>query len=210
MKFFKNLLIFTFFTLLGFGLIYTYLSSNPQIKMVTLKEIFNGSKFSLIDPPNLSLKADIVNLRGEIFWQSRVSETPVKLETLSYLQQGEGIETGDDGSLEVSFRDVLKIIINKNTKLDILQTLPANIVFSQGKGNVKYQKISNIPVSVRSGLLLIEVLDQTEVNVSNDLVEVSGNAKIAYNNNINETKLREVPPGRKLVFNNQTLKVAVE
>lgn len=205
----KYFLIFIFFTLVGFGGLYTYLSSNPQIKINSLKEIFKGSKFSLLVAPKLSLKGEIKNMSGEVLWQGRVSDKPEKIKTLSNVQQGEAIETGTDGQIEIDFLNSANLILNKNSKVEFGQTLPANLVFIQSKGSVDYKKLSSLPVSVRSKLLLIEILGNVNINVieNTDLIEITGESKIAYNNNANVTKLVNINNGETLVFNSDTLKV---
>lgn len=210
MKFIKNFLVFLFFLLVGFGGLYSFLTSNPKIRTVSIKDIFSGSKFSLLEAPSYSIKANVSNLNGEVFWKSRISETATKVESLSNMQQGEGVITGDNGHIELGFVNVATVTVNENSEIDVVQTIPNDIVFSQKLGIIKYKKIGNIPVSVRVKRLLVEVFDDVQVEIDGSLVRIIGNAKIAYNNNANVTKTLNVPLGKTLIFNNQSLKVVVK
>lgn len=212
MKFFKNLLVFLFFLLVGFGGLYTYLSANPQIKTVNLKEVFNGSKFSLLNAPSQSLKGEIKNLQGEVLWKNRISDSAIKIDNLLSIQQGEGIETGEDGFVDINYLDTAHIKVFSKTKLDIIQTLPANLVFKQSSGQAIYQKISTIPVSVRIAPVLIEVLGEVTVNLDDvkNILTVKGFSKIAFNNNSNITRIIELKNDETLTINLNTLKVVLK
>lgn len=211
MKLFKNVLIFLFFLLVGFGGLYTYLSSNPKLKSIVLKEILTGSKFSLLDAPKMSLKARITNFSGEVNWKSRIGDDFEKVISPSLsLQQGESLKTGIDGEITINFDQVSEIILGNSSSIDIVQTIPNDLVFSQYDGKIEYKKLSSIPVSVRAKRLLIEVLSVTKIQIDGDLISVWGDAKIAYNNNANITKVLEVPKNKSLIFNNQSLKVVVK
>lgn len=208
MKYLKIICIFLFFFLLGFYFIYNLHLNKPIVRKISIKNIFTGSKFSLLDSPSMSLKAKVTDFSGEIFLKNRIGDNFERIySSLNTLLQGETVKTGDDGYLIMSYDNVAKINMNKNSTLDIIQTLPNNLVFSQIEGNINYQKISDIPVSVRSKRLLVEILGEVNILIDGDIVRISGDAKIAYNNTANITKVIEVPKSKTLIFNNQNLKV---
>lgn len=212
MKLFNTILIFILFSLVGFGGLYIYLNSNTKIKIVNLKEVFNSSKFSLLNAPSQSLKADVKNLKGDVLWKNRISDNATKIENLISIQQGEGIETGEDGSVDLNFLDTANIKVFPNTKLDIIQTLPADLVFKQSSGEVTYQKTSTIPVSIRIAPVLIEVLGEVTINLDDtkNILTVTGQSKTAFNNKANVTRLIELKKDETVTINLNNLKVVAK
>jgi hypothetical protein len=155
------------------------------------------------------LRAGVKNLNGDVVWKNRIAETPTKVDTLSQVQQGESLITGEDGSVDLDFLDTAYIKLQSNSEVDIIQTLPANIVFKQLSGVVTYQKISTVPLSVRVSPLLIEILGNVSISIdkANGHIEITGPSKIAYNDKSNTTRLIELSDNKTVVFNPDTLKV---
>jgi hypothetical protein len=212
MKLIKHLVLFFIFLAVGFLSIGVLLKDVPKTKLPSIKEIFDSSKFSLLDAPSESLRAGVKNLNGDVVWKNRIAETPTKVDTLSQVQQGESLITGEDGSVDLDFLDTAYIKLQSNSEVDIIQTLPANIVFKQLSGVVTYQKISTVPVSVRVSPILIEVLGNVSVSINdiNGRITISGLSKVAYNDKANTTRLIDVSDNQSIVFNPDTLKVVQE
>lgn len=212
MQFFKHSVLFLIFFVVGFLGIYFFLKDIPKTRLPAIREIFESSKFSLLEAPSESLKAEIGSLEGEVMWKNRIAETPTKISTLSKVQQGESLITGDDGWVSLNFLDTALIKLEPQSEVDIVQTLPNNLVFRQISGTVDYQKTSSIPVSVRVSPLLIDVLSTTEVSIDSDngRITISGVAKVAYNNKANVTQLVEVVQDEPFIFDPNTLREVQE
>lgn len=198
--------------LIGFGGIYLYSQTFPTIGIINIQNFFSGSKFSLLDPPSQSLKGLVSKLTGTVMWQSRIADNPTKIDNLANIQQGEAVETGQDGSLSITFPSAAQIDIGPLSKVNMAQTIPNDLVFNQVNGEITYQKLANIPVSVRSMHILIEIIDKATINVdiSKGIIKVKGGAKVAFNNSANNTRLIEIPAGKTLIFNDNNLRVVVK
>ncbi|NMC36291.1 hypothetical protein GYA49_04575 [Candidatus Beckwithbacteria bacterium] len=205
MKSFLFLLLGSFLSVLVFILL------NNDIFSATF--VFEGNKeqyqitdFSLEDAPAESLRGTIASRNGEILWQSRIATQSSVLVGDKILQQGEILETGKDGIIEVKFVDAALVHMFENTKVEIVQTLPVNLVFNQSRGTVTYKNLGEAPVSIRSinllvnltkGLIDIDVDDQTgEVSLS--LVE--GKARVAYNSTDFESKVWDLEAGDSFLY----------
>ena len=144
------------------------------------------SSFSLENAPKESIKGEIMSMSGDISRQSRTATEASKISSFSEVLQGEKYITGEDSSLSISFGDICLVDLSGKTEVEIVQTLPSSIVFSQTSGVGKYTKKGSNTISIRVLKLIVEI--DGEVLISIDLedpiitLEVrSGNAIAAYN-----------------------------
>jgi hypothetical protein len=169
------------------------------------------SVFSLENAPSESLKGEITTMSGEIDWQSRTATQASKIESPIPIGQGESLITGANSRLTLEFENTCTVNLNENTETDIIQTLPANIVFSQTGGSGEYIKTGNYPVSVRLKNLLVNPDGDMTVtyDLKKPLISVilkSGTAVLAFNDlkyNSHEVQLNH---GETYVFNYGTRK----
>jgi len=86
----------------------------------------------------------------------------------------------------IKFPDACQIDLSEETELEIVQTLPENILFHQISGDVDYVKTGDYPISVRVDYLLIEANGDFSVSINPNWPVVyvtmkSGSATAAYN-----------------------------
>lgn len=182
------------------------------VPKVEQKKLLSPAVFSVESierPPEQSLKGKIISLSGEVGWQSRVATESAKIISPQPIQQGEMLQTGDDGNILVQFDEVGKLAIFPKTKIDFVQTLPLNFVTVQNTGSVKYQKMGLVPISVRALHLLIDQSEgEMEVNINKDeglvIVDViKGKVTAAYNDLDYLSHVSEVKQSESLLFNDQ-------
>lgn len=173
------------------GLLFFSLQSNLNDQVI-MTPIATGSPllsshFSINNAPALSTKGLILQLEGEVLWESRIATEPSALVAHTILQQGESLITGKDGSVTVSFAEAASLELSNNSKVDIIQTLPVDIVFLQQKGIITYQAFKS-SVSIRSNRLLTTIRNGSlRINVDEKLrivtvTVLNGQAIVAYNN----------------------------
>lgn len=120
---------------------------------------FEPTKFSLENAPSESIKGQITNMDGEIWWQGRTATEPAQLKEAIEIQQGEILIASDAGNLTVEFAPAATISLFPETQIEIVQTLPLNLVFNQSQGVGQYQSSGINPVTVRSLNLIINLED---------------------------------------------------
>jgi hypothetical protein len=188
--------------------------SIPNIPSVSFSDLVKFSRFSLEKAPSQSLVGSITSMTGDVEYESRLATEAAKIVSPVPIQQGESLSTGADGKLILTFEKAAELGIFPDTSVGIVQTLPADIVFSQSSGTAEYKKLAGIPVTIRSYHLLIE--NNGDVLVSIDktrpIVTVkvnSGSATFAYNNISNISRVLTVHAGKTLTFNDGTRRVVV-
>lgn len=92
-------------------------------------------------PPD-ALQGSIIYMEGEVMWLSRVATEAAKLSRPTSVQQGETIETGDDGVVTILFDEDTLIDIFSKSSVSFTQTLPANIVITHRRGEVEYSHLT--------------------------------------------------------------------
>ena len=184
----------------------------PSLPSVTINDLIKYSRFSLQKAPTESLVGTITSMSGDVEYEPRTATVSAKINSPVTVQQGESLATGADGKLVLSFDKNAEIDFSPDTSIDIIQTLPADLVFAQKTGTAEYRKLAEIPVTIRSLHLLIE--NGGDVLVSIDKVRPiitvtvkSGTIEAAYNNINNDTRLVTVASGKRLTFNNSTRRV---
>jgi hypothetical protein len=187
----------------------------PNVPTVSFSDLVKFSRFSLEKAPSQSLVGTITSMSGEVEYESRIATEAAKINSPVQVQQGESLKTGLDGKLVLSFDKVAEIDISSDTLVGIVQTLPADMVFSQNSGTAEYKKLADTPVTIRSLHLLIE--NNGDVTVSIDKIKPiitvtvnSGTATFAYNNIDNISRVLTLESGKKLTFNDDTRRVVVK
>ncbi len=173
-------------------------------------------KFDPNIPPSQSLKATVSSLSGQIKWQSREATEPADIKTLSQVQQGEELVTGDGSQAYVEFSGIWKITLYPKSELEFSQTLPENLVLVQKSGSIFYQKLGNDTLSIRARHLLInQDSGNLTVSFSEDypvvVVETTdGTASISYEDSDNVSQKVELDKNQKLTFDDSTRTIRIK
>jgi len=222
MKYLKYVLIFIAVFCVGViasYFVFQYLDNRPSEIVTSITPAPTAtpesavSDFSLENAPSKSLRGEITSMKGELKWQSRLATESAELLEPITVQQGEKVVTGEKSSMSIDF-GACNLDLFSGTELEIIQTLPENILFHQISGDVDYVKTGDYPISVRVDYLLIEANGDFSVSVNPDwpIVYVtmkSGSAVAAYNDlnflshEINITK------GKTFTFNYDTRRGAL-
>lgn len=210
----KKILLFTITMVISFTSVisYSFLTKRmskvilPQIPSISFSDLIKFSRFSLDKAPSNSLVGVITTMSGEVLYESRMATESAVITKSQEIQQGESVSTGNDGKLIINFKDAVEIILEDNSGVNIIQTLPANLVFKQTLGFVTYKKIGTYPVSIRVGHLLIENKGEIKISFTKDspittILIINGSATIAYNNLNNVSKVVKLEAGQSLQFN---------
>ncbi len=214
----KNLILFILFTIFGIGVVAAYTKTAPQS---TLKQglglpFIKQNQFSLENAPADSLRGKIATLSGDVKWQDRVATQSSQITSPVTIQQGEELITGDNGKVQVEIPTAVIINISPKTNLSFVQTLPQNVVFSQTKGKVEYQKTGTVPVSIRVLRLLVEERQgDITISISNikpiTTINVRvGSVTVAYNDPQNVSIVKTLDSGKQFIFNNDTKEGIIE
>jgi len=211
----KNILIFLAYFLLGIFLIFSFRKFTQAISSQKLKSPLPIFSFSLDNAPSESLKGQLISLTGEVDWQSRTATEPAKITKPILIQQGEGIKTLDTGTATIVFPKAVNIIISPKTELNIIQTLPNNILIGQNNGFTDYKKLGESPLSVRTNDLLVKI-NQGEITISVSenqpyiTVDVINGSVTAGYNDINFiTRVLNISSGKSLLFKTDTKKTTI-
>lgn len=213
----RTLIVFIAAVLIGiisFAL-YNNLTQRPVVQEIIEKPSLSGSPFSVLTPPLESLKAKVSSFTGKVKWQSRIATEAAEVKSLKEIQQGEQIETKENGSLIVEFPNVWRINISPNSKLDFAQSLPANLVIAQKDGRAQYQKLGENILSVRAMHLLIEQISgDMVITIDKDSAQVfinvkKGSATLAYNDDQNVSQVIQVKTGQRLSFDDKTREIVL-
>ncbi len=193
----RTVLIFGISLLIGIGISVLYIQ---VIALSDNKASYDGSRA----PPN-ALQGSITYIDGEVLWQSRTATEAAELGGSTPIQQGETIETGDDGEVTILFDEDTLIDIFSKSSVSFTQTLPANIVITHRGGEVEYsQETATIPLSIRVGHLLVKLHEGAisiifeESNVTVRVIE--GSATTVYNSLEYETNYEELNKGESFFY----------
>lgn len=206
----KNMFLFVTSLIIG-GLVSAAVSIwIASDKTELIKPFLSETVFSLEKAPAKSIVGNIASISGSVAWQSRTSTSAVPIKSPRELQQGEEIETRENGKATVNFSKAGIITISPDTQIAFIQTLPANFVVQQKKGYAEYAKKGNIPVSI-IGLDLLINLNSGKSTISVDrensqivLSVETGSATIAFNDTENLTNILTIESGSEYVFDNNT------
>jgi hypothetical protein len=188
--------------------------SIPALPTVSFSDLVKFSRFSLEKAPSQSLVGTITSMNGEVEYEARLATESAKITSPVPVQQGESLSTGADGKVVLNFKDMADIAIDNNSGIDIIQTLPADLVFRQTLGSVEYIKLGTDPVSIRVGHLIVENMGDVKISFTADspittVVMISGSGTVAYNNLNNVSRVVNVSTGQTLKFNEGTRRVVL-
>lgn len=209
----KSFFILVITLLIGFAAtVGTYMMLHKQ--HVQLISPLSPTQFSLANAPTESLVGTISALSGTVQWQSRTADNPIPLTSPRQIQQGESLFTGNDGSVALTFPAIATVTLLKNAQVNIIQTLPVNMVLQQVDGTITYiAQSTSTPLSIRA-LDLLTTSTNGQVIISVDKVKslitlsvVNGSASIAYTDTNNQSQVMTLTVNKKIVFNNNTKKV---
>lgn len=171
------------------------------------------SSFSLEQAPSESLRGTIATLAGEVSYVGRIATEAAIISPGQPVQQGENYLTGAESSVTINFGEAVRILMEENAEVDVIQTLPGKMVFSQVDGIVTYMASEN--VTVRTAYLLTQL--NGEVRIGRDSAKsmvtvdmASGSAVAAYNDGDYQSHTIELETGQVLQFNYDTRQVAQE
>ena len=173
------------------------------------------SNFSLENAPTESLRGGLDSMVGEIDWQDRIATQEARIFTPTTIQQGDKLLTGPKSNVSLIFPNAVTIKFSEKTTIEIMQTLPANLVFSQTTGEAEYTKTGSYPVSVRTLNLLTNITGDTIVSINSDkpiitLIVKSGDVTVAYNDLKYLSHEVTITAGHTYTFNSGTRKAALK
>lgn len=210
MKIGNFVFLFILFILLGVLIVtgYGIVRKNPRRPIANIIETATKPSYTIENAPSETIKGNIIQMTGNVNWESRTAtkSSPIT-NPAPIIQQGEEIDTQDNGQVSLDFPGAVSMTIAPKTQIDFVQTLPANFVFSIASGSAEFKTLSTIPVTVRAFHLLVKqnngdvgvAID--EVNGLIDLNIMSGSVTAAYNDlNLNSHEVNFVS-GQKASFN---------
>jgi|WetSurMetagenome_2_1015567.scaffolds.fasta_scaffold42147_4 hypothetical protein len=167
--------------------------------------------FSPKNAPTDSLKGQITNMTGWIDWQGRTATESTRISSPITIQQGENLQTKENSSLSLTFLEVGTVEMSEKTEIDIIQTLPSNIVFLQASGSAKYTKTGSDPITIRAKKLIASMEGELAVSVDEEkplvtLTQKSGSTTIAFNDLKYVSHLLKISEGQTYTFNYGTRK----
>jgi hypothetical protein len=214
MKHIRNIILFLVpFLISTFAVIIYFKLTNkistislPTVPSISFSDIIKFSRFSLAKAPSQTFLGNITMMDGEVKYEDRNATEAARIYSAVNVQQGESIYTGVDGQTTLNFKDAVEVNIEKDSGVNVIQTLPLDLVFKQTLGSVTYKKLGTYPVSIRVGHLLIECQGETKVSFTKEspittVVVVNGAATIAYNNLNNNSRVVNLTTGQTLEFN---------
>jgi hypothetical protein len=175
-----------------------------------IKIIIPKSLFSLENAPTDTLVGEIASLSGKVAWQSRVAPVAILINSPLKLQQGEEVDTYDNGNVTINFAQFGTITESFNTQVNLIQTLPENFVIEQKQGTITFDKIGDNQTSIIALDLLININSGQSsifVDKENSKITVSiktGLATVAFNDNANNTNVISIKNGDKYIFDDNT------
>ncbi|HUD44207.1 MAG TPA: hypothetical protein VMR41_01560 [Patescibacteria group bacterium] len=217
----RYLFLFVFSVFIGALIIisYTFVISqynfhstktSPSIQPTKTPTTIKTIPFNAAQAPTEALQGQITTLSGQTDWQSRTATQPAILTAPVAIQQGEAVDTLDNGKMEIQFSTCCTINMLANSSLAFVQTLPVNLVINQTLGNVTYQKTGNVPLTVRTFHLLTKI-EQGNVNIAIDpnrpvvaITVNSGSVQVAYNDLQYNSSVTQISAGNVFYFNDET------
>jgi hypothetical protein len=207
---------------IGFAATYLFLNSKMKnteslVIITPFPQATNQitSAFSLENAPSESLRGTIATMAGEIDWTSRTATQAAQILSPIQVQQGEELSTGVKSSLSLDFPEACSVKFSQSTDIQIIQTLPSDLVFAQLTGSAEYTKSGSDPVSVRALNLLTEVGGNTDISMGTarptiTLTVKSGSATVAYDDLKYISHEITIPAGHIYTFNSGTRRGVVK
>ncbi len=169
--------------------------------------------FSLEQAPRDSVRGQIMKLEGLVLWQSRMATEPAQLREGTRIQQGEKIVTTENSSLKVHFASQSAILLNPESEVEIIQTLPIEHVFKHNQGEALYQSFSGSSISVRSLNMILNLqatasaMLTTYPEIEEVVIDIkTGQGTVAYNSPEFESKLWSLKRGDIFVYDSSKRK----
>jgi len=214
-KFFKYFSIIILVAGLGFILGFFVLKNiNKKLPVILTPTIISiatpsDSNFSLENAPSESLRGQITKMIGNIDWQGRTATESARIVSPISIQQGENLITEENATLSLNFPNICTVNFSPKTEIDVIQTLPAGLVFTQITGVGEYIKTGDDSVSVRSLNLLTEVDGDSliSINPKKPIITLSiksGSIVAAYNDLKYNSHEVTVTAGHTYTFNSST------
>lgn len=208
----KYFILFVIFLVIGFTSVLGYKLVTTKTNGSITNIINNITKpgFSIDEAPSESIRGNIKDISGDVSWISRTATEGAKLASTTVLQQGEEIQTGENGNLLIEFPSESLIKVQPKTQIDFIQTLPVEFVTSIASGSATFTKISNVPVSIRAMHLLIrQNSGELSIGIDSDksIVNInvlSGSIRVAYNDLNLNSQVLDFSEGKKITFNDTT------
>lgn len=213
----RKLLLFIFFFLMGAAIAVALSLEiarkriNIPLPVPTPKEsVQSFDTYSVNDAPKDSVRGQIATMSGEIRWTSRTATEAAILTKPITIQQGEDLETGITGNLDITFPNTSSVKVFPESKVSIVQTLPSNFLFAQNKGEIEYEKVGNTPVSIRILSLLSEINGKALIYIPGNspyiyLTVEDGTARGAYKDVNGITQVIELKKGQRFIFNDDRM-----
>ncbi|NTU46553.1 DUF3379 domain-containing protein [Candidatus Roizmanbacteria bacterium] len=165
--------------------------------------------FSIANPPSETLTGTVTAQKGIVKVTSRTDTIP-KLFSSSSIVQGEEVITEKNSSLSATFSPVGSFELGAETHINVVQTLPTNMVITQQTGDVTYTASTDTPIGVRALHLLVQE-HQGKMNVMLDTEKgritihvLEGSVELAFNNKQAETQYSSFTKGKTIVYDETT------
>lgn len=208
MRFLTSILLFVVSFLFGIIviLLYTKVTAPKELKPL---------QFSLEKAPKSSIKGTISKMSGNVEWTSRIATQGAKLTSPIFIQQGEEIDTKEDGNITILFENTASISLFTNTKIYFAQTLPQSFVVEQKEGAARYNKTNNTPLAIRSLHLLTQQNDgliSVSINKDTKIVIVTtekGSATLAYNDKEYQSNVITILEGKQAIFDDNKRQIKI-
>lgn len=195
---------------------YVYFSGIGRTKNASIvspigDEPAKKSVFSLEQAPSSTLHGTIASMSGDIRFQGRMATEAAVIMTPVDIQQGEKLVLGDKSSLSLVFQGACTVGLSANTVMEIVQTLPATIVFSQTGGTGTYEKTGEYAISVRTKNTVVEnngtiIISFSEEKPVTEFTQKSGTSTVAFNDASFVSHEVTVSAGHIYTFNYDTRK----
>ena len=142
--------------------------------------------FSPENAPTDSLKGQITSMTGWVDWLGRTATESTRISSPIMIQQGENLQTKENSSLSFIFPEVGTVAMSGKTEVDIIQTLPTNIVFLQASGAAEYTKTGSDPITIRAKKLIASMEGELAISIDEErpwvtLTQKSGSTMVAFN-----------------------------
>ena len=167
--------------------------------------------YSLEDPPSESLRGQIATMSGEIYWQGRIATESSQIFDPQEILQGESVSIKKDSDLTIEFDNACIIEMSENTSVNVIQTLPINLVFRQSDGSAVFNRTGENPLSVRTLSLLSDINGKAKITIDKDkntiyLEVISGSTTVAYNDLEFISRQMTIEENQTYTFNQDTRK----
>ena len=203
MKYLLSVFLFICFgAILAIGRFYLFSANNTpsQVSVIrqspSAKPLALKSAFSLENAPKNAIRGQIMEVSGDVLWQSRMATEPADLKSDIFIQQGEKIITGIDSMVRIKFASSSAITVQPDSEVELIQTLPVEQVFKHNQGKVWYQTFADSSVSVRSLNLILNLnaSSSAEIDLDPKIDEIkitlnTGGGTVAYNSPEFESKV---------------------